>query len=156
MKKLFFTALMCVMTLSLFSQEIHVSDYVDLGLPSRTLWRAKNESGFYSYDDAVSSFGDNLPAQWQFKELVEHCTWTWTGSGYKIIGKNGHSIFLPITGAEDGNGNFKYVGEYGFYWSSTPMNSEKAWNLCIGASGKWVRNDGRIAKMPVRLVRGVY
>lgn len=34
--------------------------YVDLGLPSGTLWKNKNEEGFYTYDDAVSKFGSKF------------------------------------------------------------------------------------------------
>ncbi|HJJ45480.1 MAG TPA: hypothetical protein O0Y17_00165 [Methanocorpusculum sp.] len=43
--------------------------YVDLGLPSGTLWKDKNESGgFYTYDEAMKAFGNNLPTMEQFEE----------------------------------------------------------------------------------------
>lgn len=33
--------------------------YVDLGLPSGTLWKNSNEFGYYNFNDAVNRFGNN-------------------------------------------------------------------------------------------------
>ena len=46
--------------------------YVDLGLPSGTLWRNSNEGGDYArytYDEAISRFGNKLPTKQQLEEL---------------------------------------------------------------------------------------
>ena len=55
------------------------TDYVDLGLPSGTKWKSANETGgyngFYTFDEAVSTFGDKLPTKEQFEELKNNCTW---------------------------------------------------------------------------------
>lgn len=77
------------------------SGYVDLGLPSGTLWRNSNEGGAYatySYMQALERFGKNLPTNHQWGELRYTCSWTWIGNGYKITGPNGNFIMLPAEG----------------------------------------------------------
>ena len=95
--------------------------YLDLGLPSGTLWPSVNEGGdstFYTYDEAIRNFGNKLPTKEQLQELNDKCTWTWTGSGYKVVGPNGNSIYLPAAGLRDCNGNVDGVGSHGCYWCS--------------------------------------
>ncbi len=101
--------------------QLKAQGWVDLGLPSGTLWKDKNEEGgFYSYDQAMSRFGNELPTNEQFSELINSCQWIWTGSGYKVTGPNGNSISLPAVGFRYRNGIIDNVGEWGQYWSSTP------------------------------------
>ena len=109
---------------------------VDLGLPSGTLWNVTNESGFYDYDSAVRKYGKNLPTLDQWKELKRFCTWEWIGNGYKVSGENGKFIILPAAGERHCDGNrYRYVGSRGYYWSSTPCDSEKAWAISFGSNG---------------------
>ena len=57
--------------------ELKAQGLVDLGLPSGTLWKDKNEEGgFYTYEQAMSKFGDKLPTKEQFKELKNKCQWS--------------------------------------------------------------------------------
>ena len=77
-------------------------DYVDLGLSSGTLWKNFNEGNFYTYNDAISTFGDQLPSDEQFYELIDECTWDWEDNGYNITGPNGNSIVLPAAGGASG------------------------------------------------------
>ena len=127
---------------------------VDLGLPSGTLWKDKNESGFYDYDAAVRYFGNKLPTKEQFEELKNYCTWTWTGSGYEVIGPSGESIVLLATGARSCNGNEAQSDKIGFYWSSTPKDSEIAWFLIISSkSGYYMGKDKRCWGNSVRLIQ---
>ena len=109
---------------------VQESDYVDLGLPSGTLWKSKNEKGmYYTYDEAVSQFGDKLPTREQFAELQACCTWTWNGKGYVVEGENGNSIVLQAAGDRSCDGDVYCVGKQGFYWSSTLSGSGRAWRL---------------------------
>ena len=108
--------------------QLNARGLVDLGLPSGTLWKDKNEKGgFYTYDQAMSKFGNSLPTTEQFAELANVCQMTWNGSGYKFTGPNGNSIFLPAEGGCSCNGNVTDVGSYGGYWSSESRDSDKAW-----------------------------
>lgn len=126
---------------------------VDLGLPSGTLWRDKNEEGgFYSYDEAVSQFGNRLPTKEQWGELRAECQWSWTGSGYKVTGPNGNSITLPAAGYRDCHGNVGGVGSSSCYWSSTPKDSDRAWYL-FDSDGVYMDDIIRCFGSSVRLVQ---
>lgn len=103
--------------------------YVDLGLPSGTLWKDKNESGFYTYEQALNRFGKDLPSKDNFEELTNICQWSWTGRGYHVTGPNGKSIYLPAMGWYHPDGYVACAGGVGYYWSSTPENSAYMWHL---------------------------
>ena len=70
----------------------------------------------------------------EFEELCNKCTWTWTSQGdhegYKVTGPNGNSIFLPAAGWRYGIVT-GYVGEDGFYWSSTLSSSYSYHARCL-------------------------
>ena len=103
--------------------------YTDLGLPSGTKWKNFNSTGLYTYSEAVSQFGDRLPSKEQWEELKAECRWTWTGSGYIVMGLNGQSITLPAAGYRGCNGGVNRICTDGYYWSSTPNGSDHAWSL---------------------------
>lgn len=102
-------------------------DYIDLGLPSGTLWATCNvgvdncdyEGDYFTYYEAIKKFGNNLPKEWQWKELIEECNWKWINElkGYRVTGLNGKSIFLPAAGFHS-EGRIYGIGASGFYWSS--------------------------------------
>lgn len=134
--------------------------YVDLGLPSGTKWKASNEINaadaqydFFTYDEAVSRFGNRLPTKEQCEELNAVCQWMWNGSGYRVTGPNGNYIVLPAAGDRNCFGTVNYVGSYGFYWSSTPKGSDYAWNLYFGSGSVLVDVLGRCCGLSVRLVQ---
>ena len=96
------------------------NEYVDLGLPSGTLWKAENEDcGLIPNEKATSFYGSNLPTIKQWDEIVHSCIWTWTGNGYNVMGPNRQTIFFPAEGIE------KYSKKIGGYWSSTPVEVNK-------------------------------
>ena len=125
--------------------------FVDLGLSSGTLWKDKNEEGgFYTYDQAISKFGDKLPTKEQLEELKNSCQWTWTGNGYKVVGPNGQSVVLPAAGCRICDGR---VISGGRYWSSTPAGSDFAWYLSFDSGGVFMDNSSRCRGQSVRLVQ---
>ena len=130
--------------------------YVNLGLPSGTCWRNSNEGGDnarYTYNEAVSRFGNKLPTKQQFVELKNKCTWTWTDHGYKVIGPNGNSIYLPAAGDRYCEGFVYGVGTYGVYWSSTPYDSDNACCLYFDSSKVYLGHSYLCYGQSVRLVQ---
>ena len=140
---------MCLLAVSAMAQ-----DYVDLGLPSGTLWKRQNESGFYTYEEALNRFGNKLPERYHFVELQKECTWIWMDDyGYKVVGPNGNSITLPAAGYRHWNGDVGNVGSNGFYWSSTPYDSDDACFLLFNSSKHNLKCIDRRLGHSVRLVQ---
>lgn len=76
-----------------------LTGFIDLGLPSGTLWSAQYEPCKYSFNLAMMLYGDAIPSKKQCKELTDHCTWTAINKegeteGYIVTGKNGNSIYI--------------------------------------------------------------
>ena len=115
--------------------------------------------GNSSYDVARAKWGGSwrLPTEAEFQELLDKCTWTWTTqgghNGYKVTGNNGKSIFLPAADYrfETSPNN---VGEDGYYWSSTPHESNTyfAYYLNFYSSGHIVHWGNRCYGLYVRPV----
>ena len=106
--------------------------FVDLGLPSGTLWRDMNEeAGLMTYEDALATYGKQLPSKKQYTELLEKCTWKkLKNGGYKVVGPNGNYIVFPYDGFINCTGELRGVNEFGDYWTSTAKEgSEEAWRV---------------------------
>ena len=137
---------------------INKDDYVDLGLQSGTLWKNANEInpndeiGLYTYDEAISLFKKNMPNKAQWMELINECTWEWTGSGYKVAGPNGKSITLPAAGYRYYDGSMDYVGSHGFYWSYTSDGSVNAQGMYFHSGGVYMGSNNRHTSQSIRLV----
>lgn len=127
--------------------------YIDLGLPSGTLWCNTNEEGFYEFDEAVEKYSDSLPTYEQWEELIKECRWEWIGNRYKVTGPNGNSIVLPAAGSHNYYGNVYGIGDDGYYWSSTPKDSGYAWYLYFYSSSIYMYNDYRCCGLSIRLVK---
>ena len=149
MKKIFLLILICFIALSMSAQ-----GWVDLGLPSGTLWKDQNEAGgFYSYNQAMAKFGSSLPTKEQLEELKNSCRWTWNENGYKVEGPSGESIVLPAAGYRNCDGSVYDVGSIGYYWSSTPDGSEGAWYQFFDSDEVGMDFNFRCNGKSVRLVR---
>ena len=117
-------------------------------------------SGNATYDAARANWGSTwrMPTKTEMQELRNNCTWTWTTqngvNGMRVTGPNGNSIFLPAAGCCDGSSRL-YVGECGYYWSSTPYasNTNGANSLLFYSGGRTVVYwDGRYNGRTVRPV----
>lgn len=111
------------------------------------------------HDAARENWGGTwrIPTDAENDELGKKCEWTWMSIdghvGYKITGPNGNSIFLPAAGWYSGSASI-YVGEYGFYWSSTlsPSDSDRARSLDFSSGNHCTSNDSRSCGLCVRPV----
>ena len=100
-----------------------------------------------------------MPTIEEIKELQNECTWQWTSrrgvDGYRVIGPNGKSIFLPAAGYRYGSEVYDR-GRDGCYWSSSlnSLSSSYAYNLLFSRSGAfgW---DGDYRRGSGRSVRPV-
>lgn len=128
-------------------------EYVDLGLPSGTLWKNTNEEDLCTYDEAIGRYGNMLPTKEQFEELIAKCQWTWTGSECRITGPNGYSIVLPALGYKSSYGDTCNEGSYGYYWSSTTDWEDQAWDLYFNSEREDVSLSNYGDAQSVRLVK---
>lgn len=105
------------------------SDFVDLGLPSGTLWATCNvgakkpeEYGDYFTWWEAMKLDCTLPTKEQVAELIIECSSVRTTQNGKkgrlFTGPNGNTLFLPAAGYYDGGGLYN-AASCGYYWSSS-------------------------------------
>ena len=90
------------------------------------------------YDAATANWGCTwrMPTKAEIEELVNNCTLIWVEQGtfigimigYTVIGPNGNSIFLPVTGYRTST-SISQLDVGGFYWTSTPVPSSDYGNV---------------------------
>lgn len=110
-------------------------------------------------DAATANWGSNwrMPTDAEMTELRTKCTWTWTTlngvNGYKVIGPNGNSIFLPAAGCRSG-GRLSRDGSIGYYWSSSlgTSYSDVACRLTFDSDDYGWFDGGRYYGLSVRPV----
>ena len=98
---------------------------------------------------ASTEWGDNwrMPTDAEFQALLDNCTFSSEErngvKGYVVTGKQGtayalNSVFFPA-GSGDGFGG---LNDSGWYWSSSPISSERAWLLSFTISQSYRLVDG--------------
>lgn len=116
--------------------------------------------GNLQYDAARANWGSTwrLPTLAEINELVNKCKHQWTiqdgHTGYLVTGPNGKTIFLPAAGWCRDSSSF-YIGEYGYYWSSTPderYTNHDAFDLGLNIDFFSKVCSGRFNGIPVRPV----
>jgi len=133
-------------------EDTSTSEYIDLGLPSGTLWKISNEKGYYTYDEVVEKFSNQLPTKEQWEELRNECKWEWKDNEYKVIGPNGNNIFLPAAGYRFGTGVYD-LGTEGNYWSGTCICEGSAYSMCFRDGNIGMYYYYRGSGLSVRLVK---
>lgn len=118
-----------------------------------------NIGGNIQYDIARKNWKGTwrLPTQDEFQELKDKCQWQWTNQdghrGYKIIGPNGKSIFLPAAGHYANNSNtISADGLYGYYWTQNGTKYGNAGSLCFTEEFPIIGESKRYDGMSVRPV----
>ena len=136
--------------------------WIDLGLPSGTLWACCNvganaieEYGNYYDFDGAQSY--NPPSTDQISEFLENTVFEWTTQngvdGIRFTGNNRRAVFLPASGAVF-EGELVEAGRSGNYWSSVSYTYEYAYNLQLEMTrGAYWGSCSRSLKQPVRPVR---
>ena len=90
-------------------------------------------------DVARVKWGGNwrMPTRAEQDELRNKCRWTWTTkngvNGYKVVGPNGNSIFLPAAGYRRKE-ELGSAGSNGYYWSSSLYESDSDYAYSIDFS----------------------
>lgn len=121
---------------SFITLSFHNDCYVDLGLPSGTLWATCNV-GAASPEDYGGYYRRKInqytPSIEDWLELINNCTMVWIErsgiNGQLITAPNGNSIFLPAAGYRS---NDSIIDDgIGHYWSS----SHGAWGPYIPEPG---------------------
>ena len=91
-----------------------------MALPSGTLWASTPEEGYYNWNDAVETFGVNMPTKWQWQELLESCSKEIIGKDKDTLllkGKNGNVLLIPKKGNTLKNSNV-HNKTTGYYWTA--------------------------------------
>ena len=111
-----------------------------------------------NYDTATKLWGSNwrMPTKAEIQALIDNCTWSAFSSGYTITGKGDYatnSLFLPAAGCF----NYYYetvygAGTDGYYWSSSPYDSSKAYRLYFGSGSHSMHYNVRDFGFSVRAV----
>jgi len=123
------------------------------------VWMAENlnydaGSGCWCYDDNSSNCnqygrlynwetakrvcpdGWHLPSKSEFETLLNR----YGGEGeqaYTALIRGGSSGFSALFGgSRSSDGTFSYLGNYGYFWSSSENNSRSAWTLGVSSYGK--------------------
>ncbi len=110
-------------------------------------------------DAATVNWGGSwrMPTLEEQDELIKNCTWTWTTqngvNGYKVVGPNGNSIFLPAAGYMGGASLYD-VGSYGYYWSNfvNAIDLDNAFSVYLYSSIVYWDNSSRYYGHSVRPV----
>lgn len=161
MKKTLIMLVMAVLLTAggrVFAQE---HEYVDLGLPSGTLWATCNVGA-----DKPEGFGDysawgnewSAPTKEQWEELQEHTTNTWTTqngvNGLLFTASNGQSLFIPAAGYRMSD-KVEYVGSDGKYWSSSVYTDypDLVWSFYFDSINYGTDLYEKASGFTVRLVR---
>jgi hypothetical protein len=122
--------------------------------------RVDNKTTLEAQDDAATAnWGGawRMPTKAEQDELRTKCKWVWTTLngvyGYKVIGPNGNSIFLPAAGYMVG-GTLYDAGSRGYYWSSSlnTGNTNNAYFVPFNSDYVGWGNYCRCYGLAVRLV----
>lgn len=87
------------------------------GTDNKTILDPEDDAAHMNWGEAW-----RMPTREELNELLENCTWLWSTKngvdGYKVVGRNGNSIFLPAAG-DMYSDRLWDESEMGKYWTST-------------------------------------
>jgi len=130
--------------------------YVDLGLPSKTLWADKfvESGGLIKYIPYCDAELLSLPTSKQWRELQEECRWVYKDKVFYCVGPNGRYITFNKTGYKELNDCSTTISEEKVYlWIKRINSNNVGW---IDFYGKVNVNKAELFtgyKLPIRLVK---
>ena len=148
------------------------SEFVDLGLPSGTLWSSdyvkKDDNDMTIYATQENGADYEIPTYEQFKELMDECKWeqksekNWTEGGFYYwhewaicLGPNGNKITFERTGLYEATDCLTKTTEI-FFWLN---NKEYFYNNCANITLNSLNIGSENAfsgyKLPIRLVKTI-
>lgn len=134
------------------------TEYVDLGLPSRTLWAKdyENTNGYYLYMPFADAAKLSIPTVSQWDELLKTCRFIWSAKNcnYECVGPNGNFITFSIAGYKLTDNEIQ--NSFAFWINSdTEELTNKSASLVSGGKGiqGYLYPVYMGYKLPVRLVR---
>lgn len=114
------------------------TEYVDLGLPSGTLWAKdfEKDGDNILYLPYMQAKRYNLPTREQWEELVSFCEKGWYGKLIRFTGRNGETLDFPNTGRikttyEDGNKSFLWLEEETIDNDNALVRMDSPWSRSI-------------------------
>ena len=144
------------------------TEYIDLGLPSGTLWKSCNvgakepfEIGEYIQFDSVPNIVNyrEVPTSSDYEELIHYTSRRWDPDkkGVWLISKtNGNEIFFPACGFKSFSQGYKYnidVNDAGYYWISTEYNGSKGKCFCFDISDTEISQLMKVSSLCVRSIK---
>lgn len=137
-------------------KELSQQGYVDLGLPSKTLWKDQNENcGLITYNQAIERYGKSLPTKEQYDELSKYCKWVEKNGGMEFQGANGNTLFFPGEGFRDYDGKLKRKHPNGAYWAVGPKDEPwhiEIWGFAMGSGNSlFPDREGRSVRLVKKL-----
>ena len=154
----------------------HEYEFVDLGLPSGTLWATCNVGAkesedygeYFAWNEDKGNigvvadviYGWHTPTDEEWDELIQNTEDVWNMRngiyGRLFKANNGQSIFLPASGYRSKTGLIKDVGVEGNYWSSSLFDGPGiAYSLHFFTAFSAVVSDDMTFGFSVRPVRSV-
>lgn len=133
------------------------TEYVDLGLPSGTLWSSDYEK---SGDDTVyialtDATKYNLPTREQCIELYKYCRLKDVGNQVYCIGPNGKSILFSPTGYKEIGSEVTLPNPLSYFWIHYEEGNTD--NAAVLGYNRGIWRDTREVfsgyKLPIRLVK---
>ncbi len=112
-----------------------------------------------AHDAAHVNWGSpwRMPTRAEMKELVDRCTWRWVDApaGMMVTGPNGHSIFLPASGAKYENEPLQKGDPKGCIWGASiddPHSDSNASEIYFSNWAHWECGAGRAYGFNIRPV----
>lgn len=147
------------------------TEFVDLGLPSGTLWSSdyvKDDKANAIYVTQENSADYEIPTYEQFKELMDECKWeqksekNWTEGGFYhwhewviCLGLNGNKVTFEKTGIYEATDSRTRTSEILFWLNNKEYFHRNCASITLNDLNVDSENVFSGYKLPIRLVKTI-